>query len=185
MRFTEKHELDFLIELKRPSVKLSDEHMDQLICYGQRIIASNPQMSHLKIMLFNGKSAFIGHISRRSHVEMTFTVANEQLMIYKPYHILSAFIFTTLTRKSLAFNKANLGIIFAMLKFLPKSLAIVYNFPDFGTVSLKELVGIGAESLVYDIEEKGEGGEDLVAKFYNSSTSYQTEIEALQDFEEI
>lgn len=82
-------------------------------------------------------------------------------------------------------NWDDLEKFFKILKSNPEPLKEIYEIPSFGKFSLGNLIGMGAESLVYDIDRKGSNGENLVAKFYQDRDSYRTEISAFNKLKDL
>lgn len=85
IQISPSHQQDLITELKNPRVGLNYNKFDQLTCYGQTHFAVDPKLSVLKLVLCNGRSAYVGQISRKDHSEIEVLIADPPLTFYSKY----------------------------------------------------------------------------------------------------
>jgi hypothetical protein len=83
IRCSAAHQWDTVVEIKRDSVNLNFDVFDQLICYGEGVAAANSMLRIVKLVLFNGTDAYVGHVLRSSHSTMNVIIAQDPLEVYK------------------------------------------------------------------------------------------------------
>lgn len=81
LKCTDRHQRDFLIKFQKPGQDLTDENVDQLICHAQNFVADNLSIGHLKLMLTNGRSCFLGYLERRNE-SMSVKITENSVELY-------------------------------------------------------------------------------------------------------